>query len=324
MTQKDFRRRDVLVSAASALAAGLIPGAALAQSFPARPIQMVIPFGPGGATDIIFRIVGKKAESILGKPIVPLNVAGAMSTNGSRQVKNARPDGYTLLGTHDTIILAHASGVVDYGPEAFETVAMITNTPNIAAVKADAPWKTMRDYLNDVKAKPDQLTWSAAAGTDNYTFIGGIFDAAGMDIKRVRLVPYDDTASEVNALLGGHVQGINLNVAAGAQYVKAGQLRFIGVAHNSRLKGFEDVPTLKEQGIDFTHATNRGIFAPKGTPKPVLDQLEAAFRTAMQDPEILATLDRMGTSAQFLNQAEYRAYLDRTATLMKKLFPPKT
>ena len=290
------------------------------QKFPVRPIQLVIPFGPGGGTDIIFRLLGQEAEKHLGKRIVAVNMAGAMSTVGARHVRDARPDGYTLLGTHDVLILTQATGIVDYGSEAFQPVAMVTSTPNIAAVRADAPWTSMVEFIDDARKHPGELTWSAAQGTDNYTFIGGIFDAAEADLGLIRLVSYDDTASELNALLGGHLDGIILNVAAGAQYVKAGKVRFIGVAHDSRLRGFEDVPTLKEMGIDFSHATNRGVFAPKRTPLAVVKVLESAIKSAITDPNVEEKLDKMGTTPYFLDHDGYNNYLVKTSELMNKLF----
>jgi tripartite-type tricarboxylate transporter receptor subunit TctC len=299
--------------------AAVAVSAASAQDYPRRPIQMVIPFGPGGATDIIFRLVAEKAEEHLGGSIVAVNMAGAVSTVGSRHVRNARPDGYTILATHDTIVMAEAVGIVDYGPDAFEPIAMITTTPNIATVRADAPWDTMRDFLDDIEARPGEITWSAAVGTNNYTFIAAIFDDVGMDLEKLRLVSYDDTASELNALLGGHVDAIILNVAAGAEYVRAGQVKFIGVAHDSRLPGFEDVPTLQDLGIDVLEASNRGLFAPKGTPEPILAALEDAFEKAVNDPEIVERLNGMGTLVNFKNREEYRAFLTESSELTKRL-----
>ncbi len=315
-------RRLFMAAAGAALAAGMITAPAAAQDYPRQPIQMVIPFGPGGATDIIFRLLAEKASEHLGVPIVAVNMAGAVSTVGSRHVRNARPDGYTILATHDTIVMAKVSGVVDYGPEAFEPVAMVTTTPNIATVRADAPWNTMTEYVEDAVSRPGEVTWSAAVGTNNYIFISSVMDALGEDLGAVRLVSYDDTASELNALLGGHVDAIILNVAAGAEYVRAGQVKFIGVAHDARLPGYEDVPTLQDQGIDVLEASNRGIFAPKDTPPEIVAALQDAFEKAVNDPEIVERLDGMGTLPNFKTGEEYATFLERSSEQLTRVLAP--
>ncbi len=283
--------------------------------YPERPIQLVIPYKPGGATDIIFRLVCKYAEKHLGQPIVCVNMPGATSTVGSRHVKEARPDGYTLLGSHDVIATAFYSGVVDYAFEAFEPICLITSTPNIATTHSDYPWNTMKELLEEAKSKPGEIVWSTTFGSTDHFFILGILEAAGVSKDVLRLVGYEGTGPQLTALLGKHTHGCMANVASAMGHVEAGDLKFLGVAWESRLPQIPDVPTLKEQGIDFAHATNRGVFAPKGTPEGILKKIEEAFRKAMEDPECKAKIEEMGTLVNFKPREEYVKFLDE---LMKK------
>jgi tripartite-type tricarboxylate transporter receptor subunit TctC len=290
-----------------------------AANYPNKPIQLVIPYAPGGATDIIYRIVAEYAQAELGQPIAVVNMAGASATIGSRHVKDAAPDGYTVLGSHDVIATAYYSDVVDYAFEAFEPVCLLTSTPNIATTNAKNPWQGMDELLEDAAEKPGEIVWSVTLGSTDHFFFMGMMNAAGAPTENLRLAGYDGTGPQITALLGGHTQGCMTNVTSGISYVDSGDLRFIGVAHHERMPQIPDVPTLNELGIPFEHGTNRGIFLPKGTPQEIVDKLATVFETVMQNPEVISKIDELGTLVNYKDPEEYKSFLDDTMELYGKL-----
>lgn len=287
--------------------------------YPQKAIQLVVPYAPGGATDIIYRLVADHLKAELGQSVAVVNMSGASATTGSRFVKDAKPDGYTLLGSHDVIATAFFSGVVDYAFEAFEPVCLLTSTPNIATTNAKNPWNTVTELLEAAKKKPGEIVWSVTLGSTDHYFTLGMLHAAKLDQDILRLTGYDGTGPQITALLGGHTQGCMSNVASAASYVDAKELKFIGVAHDSRLPQCKDVPTLKEQGIDFTHGTNRGVFVPKNTPPEIITKLEKAFKSVMDKPEVVKKISEMGTLVNFKSTADYKVFLDDTMKTYRTL-----
>jgi tripartite-type tricarboxylate transporter receptor subunit TctC len=292
---------------------------AAADDYPNKQIKMVIPYGPGGATDIIFRLIAKNAEEYLGQPIVPVNITGASSTNGSREVKNADPDGYTLLASHDVIATAYFAGVADYSFEAFEPVALLTQTPNIPTVHADSGWKNIKDFIDYVKAHPGEVKWSMTPGSTDHFFISQLMDAAGLSAEDLKLIGYEGTGEQINGLLAKQIQGSMTNVTSGKSYFEDGTFVPLGVAHDERLAEMGDLPTLIEQGIDMTNATSRGLFAPKGTPEEVIVKIEEAFRKATESPEVQEKIAELGSIIKFKSHDEYKQFLDDLQARLEKL-----
>jgi tripartite-type tricarboxylate transporter receptor subunit TctC len=280
-------------------------------TFPEKPIKMVIPYGPGGATDIIFRLVAAEAEKHLGQPIVPVNMPGAGATVGSRHVKDEKPDGYTILASHDTIATTKLSGVVDYSFEAFEPIALLTKTINMATVHKDSGFKTMQEVATAVKENPGKYKWSMIPGSTSHFFIAQLMQELDISKDDVRLVGYEGTGDEINALLAKETDLAMTNMPSGKGFFDDGSFLPIGVAHDERLAEIPDAPTLQEQGINFTHATNRGLFAPKGTPEEHIKVIESAFEKALQNEELKKKINsELGSVTQFLPHDEYKKFLD--------------
>lgn len=288
-------------------------------AYPERPIQLVIPYSPGGATDIIFRIVAEYAQEELGQPIAVVNMAGASATNGSRHVKDADPDGYTLLGSHDVIATAYYSDVVDYHFDAFEPVSLLTTTPNVLTSKADTLYDDAKELMEAGLENPGEIVWSVTVGSTDHFFRMGLLDAADVPQDTFRLAGYDGTGDQITAMLGGHVEVCMTNVTSGGSYVESGDLKFLGVAHDKRLPQIPDTPTLKELDIDFVHGTNRGIFAPKGTPEEILVVLEEAFANVMTNEELVSRIEELGTILNYKNREDYAVFLEDTMELYGNL-----
>ena len=297
--------------AAIGLASSLAMAPTAQADYPEQDIRLIIPFGPGGATDILFRLISQEAEKTLGESIVPINMAGAGATLGSRNVKDADPDGYTLLGSHDTIALSKLAGTVDYSYDAFEPVALLTQTINIPTTYASHPVQSADEIADYVSEHPGQVRFSMIPSSTDHFFWAQFFQEAGIDMADVRLVGYPDTGQQVSALMAEEVDFAIFNLPSGGAFLEDGTFRALGTAHPERLASMPDVATLREQGIEMDNSTSRGIFAPKGTPSEVIDTIAEAYGQALENEQVQSRIENeFGSVVYFLTGDDYRAFLD--------------
>nr|WP_290696255.1 tripartite tricarboxylate transporter substrate binding protein [Halomonas sp. UBA3074] len=297
--------------AALGLASGLAMTSTAQADYPEQDIRLIIPYGPGGATDILFRLISQEAEKTLGESIVPVNMAGAGATLGSRNVKDADPDGYTLLGSHDTIALSKLAGTVDYSFDAFEPIALLTQTINIPTAHTNHPVQSADEIADYVSENPGQVRFSMIPSSTDHFFWAQFFQEAGIDMADVRLVGYPDTGEQVSALMAEEVDFAMFNLPSGGAFFEDGTFRALGIAHPERLDSMPDVPTLREQGIEMDHSTSRGIFAPKGTPQDVVDTIANAYEQALENEEVQSRIENeFGSVVRFLAGEDYQAFLD--------------
>ena len=297
--------------AAIGLASSLAMATTAQADYPEQDIRLIIPFGPGGATDILFRLISQEAEKTLGESIVPINMAGAGATLGSRNVKDADPDGYTLLGSHDTIALSKLAGTVDYSYDAFEPVALLTQTINIPTTYASHPVQSADEIADYVSEHPGQVRFSMIPSSTDHFFWAQFFQEAGIDMADVRLVGYPDTGQQVSALMAEEVDFALFNLPSGGAFLEDGTFRALGIAHPERLASMPDVATLREQGIEMDNSTSRGIFAPKGTPSEVIDTIAEAYGQALENEQIQSRIENeFGSVVHFLTGDDYRTFLD--------------
>ncbi|KFC50843.1 hypothetical protein DK37_04465 [Halomonas sp. SUBG004] len=307
--------RSKLALSTTLAAIGLTSSLALLSTahadYPEQDIRLIIPYGPGGATDIIFRLVSQEAEQHLGASIVPVNMAGAGATLGSRNVKDATPDGYTLLGSHDTIALSKLAGTVDYSYDAFEPIALLTQTINIPTTYAGHPVESAADIADYVRENPGQVRFSMIPSSTDHFFWAQFFQEAGIDMADVRLVGYPDTGQQVSALMAEEVDFGMFNLPSGGAFYEDGTFKPLGIAHPERLDSMPDVATLREQGIEMDHSTSRGIFAPKGTPQEVLDAVAEAYGQALEEEQVQSRIENeFGSVVRFLAGEDYQAFLE--------------
>lgn len=289
------------------------------ENYPNSQIKMVIPYSPGGATDVIFRTYLPYVEEELGQTIVPVNMPGATSTIGSREVKNAEPDGYTILASHDVLITAELSGVVDYSFDAFEPVALLTQTPNIATVSAQTNWSNAEEFAQYVKNNPGEVTWGMTPGSTSHFFVQTMADKMGITTgEELKLITYEGTGPAITGVQAGDIDGTMTNYTSAKSQFDSGTFEPIGVAWDERLKEMPDAATFEEQGIDMVNATSRGIFAPEGTPKGIVTKLEEAFRTATENPELQEKLQNFGTLVNFMPSGEYVEFLNDQEQALSK------
>ena len=280
---------------------------AIASDYPSKPVQLIVPWGAGGGTDALMRVVAHFSGKYLGKPMVVVNVPGVGGTLGSRQGKDARPDGYTLIATHESVITSQIVGVVDFGYQEFIPLANLTNTPAMVVSRADAPWNSAKEMVEDAKKNPGKFAFGATLGSTSHFFPLDIAHAAGVEFK---IVGYEGTAKRQAALLGGFLDLGESNPAAGSKYFSSGKLKPLGIATKERDPLLPDVPTLEEQGIKAYLGVHRGVCAPKGTPDEVVAKLSDVFAKMAADPEFIKKIHELGSTVDYKDSAAYKAYIE--------------
>ena len=258
---------------------------ASAQDYPARPITIIVPFAAGGPTDVIARIVADNMSKTLGQTILIENVVGAGGTTGSTRAMRAAPDGYTIemghMGTHAASVALYPN--LAYKPESdFEPIGMAAGTPILILAKKDFPAKDLKEFIAHVKANATKLN-AAHAGVGSVSHVTGLFLNHLLGVKPT-LIPYQGTGPAMNALVGGQIDYMTDQIVNAVPQVKGGTIKAYAIGTPDRNPSLPDLPTSKEAGMpDFQASAWNALFAPKGTPKPILDKLSAALDKALDD-----------------------------------------
>lgn len=289
------RSRTVLRTLSAALLALGLQGAALAQAdFPSKSVAMVVPFPPAGSTDVIGRLLAQTMGKHLGQSVLVENVGGAGGTIGAAKAARAPGDGYTLLFNN----MAQASAPSLYAKLPFdplvdfEPVGPLVEVPMILVARKNFPGDTLQAVFDYAKANPGKLNF-ATAGVGATTHLCEVLLQFSTGLKWTA-VPYKGTGPALNDLLGGQVDVICDQPASTLGHIKSGNLKPIAVATKARLKSLPEVPTFEESGMPgFQLAVWHGLYASKGTPKPVIDKLSAALRQSLSDPAFTQRLQEM-------------------------------
>ena len=305
----------MIVRSVIALAAGIVVtiGAAQAQDYPSRPITLVVPYAAGGGNDVMARIVGEKMSKTLGQQVVIDNRAGAGGAIGTRQVAKAAPDGYTLVigGTGSLAVNPTLLPNVGYDVRKdFAPVGLIGSSAMIVLVHPTIPAKTIPELIALAKKDPGKFSY-ASAGVGSGIHLGAELFAYMAGIKLVH-VPYKGTGPALTDLLGAHVSMYFSSLPSAIGLVKEGKVRALAVTGAKRSNVFPDIPTVAEAALPGFEAVLRyGIVAPAGTPRPIIDKLNAALRQALADPDTIARMARDGTDSVPSSPEEYAADIDR-------------
>lgn len=274
------------IAATAALALGLV-GNAAAQAFPDRPVTLVIPFAAGGPTDVVARMMAVPMAKSLGQQVVVENTVGAGGTIGATRVARSKPDGYTIFMHHMGMATAPALyRKMTFDPlKDFEYLGQVVDVPMTLLARKDFPANTLDELLAYIRANRDKVTL-ANAGLGAVSHLCGLLfqSAVGIDMTTV---PYKGTGPAMTDLLGGQVDLLCDQTTQTVPLIKDGRVKVFGVTVPKRLAALPNVPTLDEQGLrGFDVKVWHGLYAPKGTPQPVLDKLNAALRAAMDDPTV--------------------------------------
>ena len=281
------------------------------ESYPSRPITLIVPFPPGGVADLTGRPTAIALEKVLKQPVVIANRPGAGGAVGNSLVANAKPDGYTLLMALSSIsVIPEADKLFDRKPaytlDQLMPLALISADPTILVVHPSLPVKSLKELVGLAKAKSGQMSFSTS----------GIYGALHMPMEmflhaaklKMRAVHTNGGGPAITILLGGHVEMTAGGPAAISSHVKAGRLRTIVSWGAKRIEAFPQVPTFKELGYDIEYFIWAGMFAPRGTPEPVIKVLRDGVRKAVEDPDFKATMAKIDSPVQYLDAPEFAKY----------------
>jgi tripartite-type tricarboxylate transporter receptor subunit TctC len=316
-----WRWPSILLAAALVAGVGLQAAPAAAQDYPSRPITLVVPFPPGGSTTIVARIVADKMSEALGQSIVIDNRGGAGGTIGSRAVSKSEPDGYTiLLGYSGTLAIGPSLyGNVGYDPRKdFEPIGRIGTAPNTLVVHPSFPVHSVAELIAYAKANPGKVNYgSAGIGTVSHVCGEYFANVAGIKLTHI---PYKGTGPAIIDLLGGHIPMAFAPVPATHENTQSGKLRMLAVTSAVRSSLLPDVPTIAEAALPgFEEVLRYGLVAPPGTPRAIIERLNAALNAALASEDVRARLAIDGAEPLPGTPADYGADIDREETQWSKV-----
>lgn len=301
----------------------LIVGVSLAADYPTKPITLINPMPPGGTLDIQARAFAPVAEKMLGQPVVVVNKTGATGMVGGVAGAQAAPDGYTLtvgsVNIPNAVEWEIANGrKPPYTRHDFACIGTFTMSPTLLIVPADAPYKTLADFIADAKAKPGQLAFSSGGLYGMSHLPAEIFvRAAGL---QVRHVPYGGGGPSLTAVVGKHVD-FSVNYPANTlPLVRGNKLKALAVIGAKRLKSAPNIPTVKELGIDAEYYGWVGLLAPLKTSKPIVDKLREVTKRVVEDKTFIDPIEQAGDEVYFLNGEELAKYMDTESAKIAKLY----
>jgi tripartite-type tricarboxylate transporter receptor subunit TctC len=297
--------RVILIGAAIAFASP-----ALAQTYPNRNVEIIVPYGPGGSTDIVARIVAQKLSERLGQNVVVLNRPGGSGTLGLTTAMRANPDGYTLLNSYTSeavvvpqISTAHKYSVVDD----FEPIAVTALVPVVLMVSKNIKAATLQDFIAEVRANPGKFTFGGGYGSPPHVMGAWMNKLRGLTVQHV---PYRGGAQGINDVVGGHIDMFYGGVAAGKAAIDSGGVKPIAVTGDTRSAAVPNVPTFKEAGVpEFDLASWTVMLAPKGTPKDIVERIRKETLAVLDDPKTREAMAKQGVEKS--PSQDVRAFLAR-------------
>ena len=297
-------------------------GASLAQAaepYPARPILLVVPFPPGGVAELVGRPLAHSLEKALKQPVVVTNKPGAAGAVGNAFVATAEPDGYKLLIALSSIsAIPEADKLFNRKPaymlNQLTPIARITADPTVLVVQASAPWKSVKELVDEAKKRPGQLSYSSS-GIYGALHVPTEMLAVAAGIK-LRHVPFSGGGPSTTALLGGHVQMTVQSPSAVAGHVKANRMRLLAHWGVRKLDLYPDLPTLKELGYDVEYYIWTGVFAPAKTPAAVVNALRKAIADSVDDTDFRGAMEKIATPIQYQDQPEFSKFFALDAKRM--------
>ncbi len=302
------RRRAIAATAVAVL--GLAMPAYAWAAYPDKPIKLVVPYTPGGATDVIGRVIGQQLTLSLGQPVVVENRAGAAGNLGAAYVAKEKPDGYTLLlgalTSHSINSILSPSTAGFTMDKSFVPISVVGRVPLVVAVGPSFKGKTLSDFIQSAKAKPGGLNYGSSGNGSPQHLAAELFKRqAGVNLVHV---PYKGSSPALNDLMGGQVDVVFDTLPATQSFIKGGRLQALATATPQRV--LSDVPTAGEAGLSgFEVSSMFGVLAPAGTPAPIISKLSAALKTIMDQPEVKTALTSQGAMPAYTTPDQARTQI---------------
>jgi tripartite-type tricarboxylate transporter receptor subunit TctC len=311
-----MRRRNLLLAG---LMASFALSAAAQNAWPTRPITMIVPFPPGGLADLVARPVAEAMSRDLGQPVVIENRAGAGGGIGMGVAAKAKPDGYTVLLALSSLTVIPEADIV-LGRQAMfalpdlRPIARFTADPTVLAVRADSPWKTVQQFVDDAKKRPGAINYGSSGNYGTmHVPMEILSQTAGIKMTHV---PFTGAGPAVVALLGGQIDAVSSGPATVLQQVKAGKLRVLAHWGSAPLGALPEAPSLKDAGYNAEYAQWSGLFIPKDTPEPIAQRLRASAKTAALDSKVKDVILNAGSPVLYQDSAEFERYVQADAARM--------
>ena len=285
-----------------------------AQADPKAPkcstAKLIVPWKAGGGTHVLFSIFEKTIQGMdFPSKIKVVTIPGQGGNKGAKEAAKAKPDGCTLFAIHQSALTSFFNGRIDFTFPAFDTVSLLTSTPDIIGASGHAPWNNFAEFKKAALAKPGTILVGATFGSTSQFMWLILEDMTGMKFK---YVPFDGTRERMTALLSNAITMGTLNVASGRKYIEQGELKAYGIADEKRSPALPDLPTMKEVGVDMVFALKRGIVAPKGTSAHAIEYWAGVFKKAAEDKGLLKQMAAKGTDIDWVGPKDYRMWAEQT------------
>jgi tripartite-type tricarboxylate transporter receptor subunit TctC len=314
-------RRQILRAGVAAGAVSLT-SPLWAQAYPSKPISLVVPFPPGGLADIVARPVAEALSRELGQSVVIENKPGAGGGIGMGAVAKAKPDGYTLLMALSSLtVIPEADAILGRAPlfalGDLRPVARYTADPTVLAVRADSPWKSVQDFVEDARKRPGQIAYGSSGNYGTmHVPMEILAQSAGIKLNHI---PFTGAGPAVVALLGGQIEAVSSGPATVLQHIKAGKLRALAHWGNGKLAALPEVPSLRELGFAAEYAQWSGLFVPAGVPDAVMQRVRAAARAAANDAKVKEVIGNAGSPVLYQDTPDFEKYVQDDARKMAEV-----
>ncbi|AYO29641.1 tripartite tricarboxylate transporter substrate binding protein [Biomaibacter acetigenes] len=287
--------------------------------YPAKQINLIIQAAPGGLSDTTARTVGGELEKILGVPVVCSNKPGASGAVAMSYVQASAPDGYTIGYVPVELTMIKALGFADIEPNSFDLIGSSNISPATVTVRADAPWKTLQEFIDYAKKNPEKVkVGNSGTGSIWHIAAASLEKAAGVKFNHV---PFDGATPAIAALMGGHIDAVTVSVMEVKSGVDSGKLKVLGVMSDQKSEYLPNVPTLKEAGYDVNVSAWGGFAAPKGLPQNVKDVLYPAFEKAINSDKLKEIAKQRGFSVFYKNSDEFTKFANEQFDFYMKQIP---
>ena len=304
------------IAVAVGLTAAAIVGPAQAQDYPEKTIEFIVPWGPGGGSDTLMRLVAQGLADETGKAVPIINMPGVGGTAGLAEFAKRPADGYTISQIHEGLLISNGTGITDLNWDSFMPIALVTSSPQYLTFSKNDNFSTFEEMVAYARQNPGAVRAGVTLAGVPHLHMAMIEDA--FDI-RFSYVGYEGTGQRIRALVGGNIDVAIGDVSSAGQFVENGDLIFAAVGMPERTADAPDVPAFGEFGHNLDLAVTRGVVLPRGTPQHVADALEARLAKVMQNEKIRTRIRNVGSEPMFLGQEDYKAYLGKLSDTVNRL-----